>query len=171
MPVSVLLLSGLRKGKLLVSVLLSKVLTTDAPLSLDRLQMHDRLSRNELLYMKLYYRGHWQPLCAYVGLVGCTLLVLFSGWVPIYILAARGKFGGYNDLKGNTALIAQVLGAYSGVRPTGYVMLRIDWQGNLAGHILHSLYQLQMYPSYQHSTSSNSQRRGLSATRVRMGQF
>jgi amino acid permease len=123
MPVSVLLLSGLRKGKLLVSVLLSKVLT---PVRLDRLQMHDRLSRNELPYTSLYYRGHWQPLCAYVGLVGCTLLVLFSGWVPIYILAARGKFGGYNDLSSNTALIVQLLGAYSGVSPAGYAVLRID---------------------------------------------
>jgi len=123
MPVSVLLLSGLRKGKLLVSVLLSKVLT---PVRLDRLQMHDRLSRNEVSYTSLYYRGHWQPLCAYVGIVGCTLLVLFSGWVPIYILAARGKFGGYDDLSSNTALIVQLLGAYSGVSPAGYAMLRID---------------------------------------------
>ena len=105
-----------------MSVLLSKVLT---PVRLDRLQKHDRLSRNEPPYTSLYYRGHWQPLCAYVGLVGCTLLVLFSGWVPIYILAARGKLGGYDDLSSNTALIAQLLGAYSGVSPAGYAMLRM----------------------------------------------
>jgi amino acid transporter len=123
MPLSVLLLSGLRKGKLPVSVLLSKLLT---PVRLDRLQMHDRMSRDRLPYTDLYYRGHWQPLCAYVGLVGCILLVLFSGWVPIYILAARGKHGGYDDLSSNTALIAQILGAYSGVSPASNTTLRID---------------------------------------------
>jgi amino acid permease len=123
MPVSVSLLSGLRKGKLLVSVLPSKELT---PVRLDRLQMHDRLSRNEPPYTNLYYRGHWQPLCAYVGLFGCILLVLFSSWVPLYILAARGKLGGYDDLSSNTALIAQLLGAYSGVSLTGYAILHID---------------------------------------------
>src|ERR1700743_3044724 len=101
MPVSVSLLSGLRRGRLLVSLLLSKVLT---PVRLDRLHMHDRISRNELPYTSLYYRGHWQPLCAYVGLFGCILLVLFSGWVPIYILAARGKLGGFDDLLSNAEI-------------------------------------------------------------------
>jgi hypothetical protein len=122
MPVNVSLLSGLRRGKLLVSVLLFKVLM---PVRLDRLQMHDRISRNELPYTSLYYRGHWQPLCAYVGLFGCILLVLFSGWVPIYILAARGKLGGSDGLSSNGALIAQLLGTYSGVSLAGDAMLRI----------------------------------------------
>jgi len=123
MPVSVSLLSGLRWGKLLVSVLLSKVLT---PFRLDRLQLHDRMSRNEPPYTTLYYKGHWQPLCAYVGLVGFTLVAMFSGWVPIYILAARGKHGGYDDLSSNTDLMVQLLGTYSGVSSSVYATLHID---------------------------------------------
>lgn len=88
--------------------------------------MQDRLSRNELPYTSLYYKGHWQPLCAYVGLFGCILLVLFSGWVPIYILAARGKLGGYDDLSSNISLMAQILGAYLGVSLAVDAMMLID---------------------------------------------
>ena len=101
----------------------AKVLT---PVRLDRLQMQDRLSRNELPYTSLYYKGHWQPLCAYVGLFGCILLVLFSGWVPIYILAARGKLGGYDDLSSNVSLMGQILGAYLGVSLAVDAMMLID---------------------------------------------
>ena len=85
------------------------------PVRLDSLEKHNRMSRDSPPYTTLYYRAHWQPLCAYVGLLGCTLLALFSGWVPIYILAARKKFGGNDNLLSNTALIAELVGAYSGV--------------------------------------------------------
>lgn len=115
MPVSVLLLSDLRKGKLLVLISEFYCLGVLMLVRLDRLQRLDRISRDGSPYMDLYYRGHWQPFCAYVGLLGCTLLVLFSGWVPIYILSAKGKLGGNDNLLGNNALIAQIVGAYSGV--------------------------------------------------------
>ena len=82
---------------------------------MDRLQKLDRISRDDPPYTILYYRAHWQPYCAYLGLFGCTLLVIFSGWVPIYILAGRRKLGGNNDLLSNTALIAEIVGTYAGV--------------------------------------------------------
>jgi amino acid transporter len=63
----------------------------------------------------MYYRAHWQPLCAYFGLLGCVILVIFSGWAAIYILSARRTLGPNDDLKSSGKLIADLVGAYSAV--------------------------------------------------------
>jgi hypothetical protein len=75
------------------------------------------LGRDSDEYKKNYYRAHWQPTCAITGLVGCTLIVLFSGWPAIYLLKERNTLSTASDLKGTLDLIGDVIGAYSGVRP------------------------------------------------------
>ncbi|KAI4130090.1 MAG: hypothetical protein LQ338_001942 [Usnochroma carphineum] len=40
-------------------------------------------------YRNKHYRAHWQPLWAILGLVLCTLIMLFSGWTAIYDLCAK----------------------------------------------------------------------------------
>jgi amino acid transporter len=87
----------------------------------------DKLSRDEPDYTTKYYRAHWQPLCAYFGLLGFTLLVIFSGWAAIYILSARRKLEGNDSLKSSEKLIADLIGAYSGVKcsPPDLAMLAL----------------------------------------------
>jgi len=68
-------------------------------------------------YNTKYYRAHWQPVCAITGLVGCTLIVLFSGWPAIYLLKQRNTMSNASNLKDTLDLIGDVIGAYSGVRP------------------------------------------------------
>jgi len=80
---------------------------------LERLRKRDKLSRDDPPYTTMYYRAHWQPLCAYFGLLGCILLVIFSGWAAIYILSARRKLGGNDGLKSSGKLAADLIGAYS----------------------------------------------------------
>jgi len=94
--------------------------------SLDRLGRDRRLSRDDPPYTTKYYRAHWQPLCAYFGLFGCVLLVLFSGWAPIYILSARRKLGGNSSLKSSGGLVADLIGAYAG--PILFFILYITYK-------------------------------------------
>ncbi|KAI4218845.1 MAG: hypothetical protein L6R36_008721, partial [Xanthoria steineri] len=49
------------------------------------------LNRDSDSYRQKHYRAHWQPLWAILGLVLCSLLMLFSGWAAIYDLAAKSK--------------------------------------------------------------------------------
>ena len=57
-----------------------------------------------------YYRAHWQPLWAIIGLVLCTLLVLTLGWTAIYDLCS----GNEAIPRGNS--IADLAISYAGVR-------------------------------------------------------
>jgi hypothetical protein len=75
------------------------------------------LGRDSDEYRKNYYRAHWQPTCAITGLVGCTLIVLFSGWPAIYLLKEKNTLSTASDLKGTLDLVGDIIGAYSGVRP------------------------------------------------------
>ncbi|KAL8961745.1 MAG: hypothetical protein Q9193_001743 [Seirophora villosa] len=47
------------------------------------------INRDSAVYRGRHYRAHWQPVWAILGLVLCTLLVIFSGWTAIYDLCAR----------------------------------------------------------------------------------
>ncbi|KAL8838574.1 MAG: hypothetical protein Q9176_004971 [Flavoplaca citrina] len=49
------------------------------------------LNRDSDYYRQKHYRAHWQPLWAILGLVLCSLLMIFSGWAAIYDLAAKSK--------------------------------------------------------------------------------
>ena len=83
--------------------------------SLDHLHERRVYSRDRNPYMERHYRAHWQPMWAIVGLVGCILIVLFSGWPAIYILHSRHNLAADKDLKTNTQLAADLVGAYAGV--------------------------------------------------------
>ncbi|KAL9015625.1 MAG: hypothetical protein Q9185_006982 [Variospora sp. 1 TL-2023] len=47
------------------------------------------INRDAEEYRDRHYRAHWQPLWAILGLVLCTLLMVFSGWSAIYNLCAE----------------------------------------------------------------------------------
>ena len=48
---------------------------------------HD-IERDSKAYQDRHYRAHWQPLWAIIGLVLCTLLVIFGGWNAVFELCA-----------------------------------------------------------------------------------
>ena len=56
-----------------------------------------------------YYRAHWQPFWAYLGLLLCSLLVIFSGWAAIYDLIAKSE-----GVKREDAIV-DLVAAYLGV--------------------------------------------------------
>jgi amino acid transporter len=82
---------------------------------LERLGKHRILSRDDPLYIERLFRSRWQPLPTYVGIVGCSFLILWSGITPLYILAARGSLTSTTNLKSAAALAFDVIGAYIGV--------------------------------------------------------
>jgi amino acid transporter len=81
---------------------------------LERLGKHRILSRDDPLYIERLFRSRWQPLPTYVGIVGCSFLILWSGITPLYILAARGSLTSTTNLKSAAALAFDVIGAYIG---------------------------------------------------------
>ena len=50
------------------------------------------MDRDGRLYKQNHYRAHWQPLWAFLGLLLCSLLMIFSGWAAIYdlVMATEG---------------------------------------------------------------------------------
>ncbi|KAL8810969.1 MAG: hypothetical protein Q9223_001992, partial [Gallowayella weberi] len=66
------------------------------------------LDRDKDTYREKHYRAHWQPLWAILGLVLCTLLMIFSGWAAIYDLVAKSP--GVNRTDSIVDLIAAYLG-------------------------------------------------------------
>ena len=67
------------------------------------------VDRDDNSYEAKYYRARRQPFWAIVGLIGCTLVVLFSGWAPIYQLVIKSP-----GVKPRDAA-EQIVGAYLGV--------------------------------------------------------
>ena len=59
-------------------------------------------------YPKKHYRAHWQPLWAILGLVSCTLLIVFGGWAAIYDMCAKSK--GVDQRDSIVDLVAAYLG-------------------------------------------------------------
>lgn len=93
---------------------------------LAKLEEMGRPSRNDPPYRGRHYRGHWQPMFAIVGLIGCVLITLFSGWSAIYILKARANLVGKEDLKPNSKLAWDLVGAYAG--PVLYASLYFGYK-------------------------------------------
>lgn len=88
--------------------------------SIPRLTLHDQsearlIWRDSPTYRGKHYRGHWQPLCAILGLVACIAIIIFSGWPAIYLLRARDSLSTKDKLKSKGDLGADVVGAYAGV--------------------------------------------------------
>ncbi|KAF2875146.1 amino acid permease-domain-containing protein [Massariosphaeria phaeospora] len=81
---------------------------------LDRLDKRKILSRDDRLYIKKLFKSRWQPLPAYIGIVGCVFVIIWSGIPPIYILAARGSLTSTDNLKQTVSLTFDVFGAYIG---------------------------------------------------------
>lgn len=82
------------------------------------MRKYERLiNRDGEYYMKHHYRAHWQPMWAIIGLVGCTLLMIFSGWSAVYELSKVRKVDGKEMrvvAKGDSAFA--IVAAYLGVR-------------------------------------------------------
>lgn len=85
--------------------------------SLIKLQKVGDFGRDSEAYRRKHYRGHWQPAWAILGLISCILIVVFSGWPAIYLLKERSNLSPMTnaDLKSNTKLAADLVGAYLGV--------------------------------------------------------
>ena len=83
--------------------------------SLDRLGQRRILKRNDPLYITRLFKSRWQPLPAYIGIVGCFFVVVWSGIPPLVILIARGSLTSSENLKSTSALAFDVIGAYIGV--------------------------------------------------------
>ncbi|KAF1964189.1 amino acid transporter [Bimuria novae-zelandiae CBS 107.79] len=81
---------------------------------LERLEQRQILSRNDPLYISRMFKSRWQPLPAYVGMIGCIFVVVWSGVPPLFILRAKSGLTSTDHLKSNLALACDVLGAYSG---------------------------------------------------------
>ncbi|KAI9805099.1 MAG: hypothetical protein M1825_000933 [Sarcosagium campestre] len=79
---------------------------------LDRLGSQDVFSRDDPAYEQKHYRASWQPLCAWFGLGGCSLIIFTSGWPAIYLLSERESLA--EGIKAPKYLIFDVIGAYIG---------------------------------------------------------
>ena len=90
------------------------------PYRLDRLADLKILSRNDRLYIANLFKSRWQPLPAYIGIIGCSFVIIWSGIPPLYVLAARHTLTSSDSLKDTVALVFDVIGAYIGVRKPLY---------------------------------------------------
>jgi hypothetical protein len=67
----------------------------------------DSLNRKSPDYKQMYYRAPRQPFWAYVGLIFCSLLLLFNGWHTFYKIN-RGTIHASHATAG-------LIGSYGGV--------------------------------------------------------
>jgi amino acid transporter len=82
---------------------------------LDRLDKRKIFGRNDPLYISHLYKSRWQPLPAYIGIVGCAFVIVWSGIPPLVILIARHGLTSTGDLKQTIDLALDIVGAYIGV--------------------------------------------------------
>ena len=82
---------------------------------LERLGRRKILSRDDPLYISRLFKSRWQPLPAYIGIIGCSFIIIWSGIPPLYILVARESLTSSDNLKSTIALAFDVIGAYVGV--------------------------------------------------------
>lgn len=81
---------------------------------LTALEERGMYSRDSESYRKQFYRAHWQPLWAILGLVGCSLIMIFTPWAALYIMSNRRNLADGANLKPNHLLAWDLVGAYSG---------------------------------------------------------
>lgn len=82
---------------------------------LDRLARRNTFSRDDPLYISRLFKSRWQPLPAYIGIVGCTFVIVWSGVPPLLIITARRNLSSSPHLKNNIDLVFDIAGAYIGV--------------------------------------------------------
>lgn len=111
------------KAGCVITDLLSRPITL-IPHSIDRLAERKILSRDDPLYIKRLFKSRWQPLPAYVGIVGCSCVVVWSGIPALYMLGAKGKLTSSNNIKSSVALAFDVVGVYIGVRTLSLHIVR-----------------------------------------------
>lgn len=70
------------------------------------------IDRSKAAYMSKYYRAHWQPMWAILGLVMCILIAVTMGWAAIFDLCTSNGTVSRHDS------IVDVATAYIGV--SGY---------------------------------------------------
>ncbi|RMZ66987.1 Amino acid polyamine transporter I [Pyrenophora seminiperda CCB06] len=86
---------------------------------LDRLAQRRIFSREHPLYRSRLFKSRWQPLPAYIGIVGSAFVIIWSGIPPLVILVTKGSLkASYSplgdQLKSTTSLFFDVIGAYIG---------------------------------------------------------
>ncbi|CAI6334541.1 unnamed protein product [Periconia digitata] len=79
---------------------------------LARLERRQILSRNDALYISRMFKSRWQPLPAYIGIAGCSFIIIWSGVPALWIICSNRP--GEPRLKNKVALGCDVLGAWIG---------------------------------------------------------
>lgn len=82
---------------------------------LDRLESLHVFSRNDDLYKTHLFKSRWQPLPAWIGIIGCGFVIVWSGIPPLIILITKGSLTSTGTIKSTTSLAFDVVGAYIGV--------------------------------------------------------
>lgn len=86
---------------------------------LDRLAQRRIFSREHPLYKSRLFKSRWQPLPAYIGIIGSAFVIIWSGIPPLIILATKGSLKNSSPtsgdrLKSTISLLFDVIGAYIG---------------------------------------------------------
>lgn len=81
---------------------------------LDRLAKRKIFGRNHPLYKSRLFKSRWQPLPAYIGIIGSAFVIVWSGIPPLAILVSKGSLTSTDKLKSTISLAFDVLGAYIG---------------------------------------------------------
>ncbi|RAR11739.1 aat family amino acid transporter [Stemphylium lycopersici] len=81
---------------------------------LDRLAKRKIFGRNHPLYKSRLFKSRWQPLPAYIGIIGSAFVIVWSGIPPLVILISKGSLTSTDKLKSTISLAFDVLGAYIG---------------------------------------------------------
>ena len=86
---------------------------------LDRLARRRIFSREHPLYRSRLFKSRWQPLPAYIGVIGSALVIIWSGIPPLVILVTKGSLKSRtstsgDQLKPTISLLFDVIGAYIG---------------------------------------------------------
>ena len=68
-------------------------------------------------YKKRHYRAHWQPFWAILGLLLCSLLIIFSGWAAVFDLSAKSP--GVSQENSIVDLVAAYIGVCHQIRCRG----------------------------------------------------
>ncbi|KAI2488551.1 Amino acid transporter [Pyrenophora tritici-repentis] len=85
---------------------------------LDRLAKRRIFSREHPLYRSRLFKSRWQPLPAYIGIIGSAFVIIWSGIPPLVILVTKGSINRSStsgtQLKSTISLLFDVIGAYIG---------------------------------------------------------
>ncbi|KAH8623841.1 aat family amino acid transporter [Alternaria alternata] len=93
---------------------------------LDRLAKRKIFGRNHPLYKSRLFKSRWQPLPAYIGMIGSTFVLVWSGIPPLIILIAKRNLSTFGNLKSSTSLAFDVIGAYIG--PAIFAFLYLSYK-------------------------------------------